>query len=222
MTSPRKYLFDLSFDQPQGPVAVRFARNPAEPIFTRTELEAARAAAHEEGRQAGLAEGAATTERRLADAAEAFAAGLASLIERADEIRREAETRAVELLRTVTAKAFPALARMAPLAEIEAMVVDCLREAFEEPRVVLRVAADLFEPMRQRLDAIAQSCGFSGKFVLLVDDTLGAVDGRLEWADGGAERNTRRLARELDAALERALLPPVPASEPSREETPDE
>src|ERR1700676_3558196 len=192
MASPRKYLFDLSFDQPQGPVAVRFARNPAEPTFTRTELEAARAAAHEEGRQAGLAEGSTTTERRLANATEAFAAGLASLVECADEIRREPETRAVELLRTVTAKAFPALARREPLAEIEAMVVDCLREAFEEPRVVLRVAASLLEPMRQRLDAIAQKSGFSGKFVLLVDDTLGAGDGPLGWAAGRAAPKTRR------------------------------
>ncbi len=91
MANPRKYLFDLSFDQPQGPVAVRFARNPSEPTFTRAELEAACAAAREEGRQAGLAEGSATTDRRLADATEALAAGLTSLIEREDEIRREAD-----------------------------------------------------------------------------------------------------------------------------------
>lgn len=222
MANPRKYLFDLSFDQPQGPVAVRFGRAPAEPTFTRAELDAACAAARQDGHQAGSAEASAATEARLAEATEALASGLASLIARADEIRRETETRAIELMRLVTAKAVPTLARKAPVGEIETMVIECLREAAEEPRIVLRVAPELFEPMRQRLDAIAQSHGFAGKFVLLVDESIGPADARLEWADGGAERNAARLARELDAALERALLNPTSAPEPSREETPHE
>ena len=222
MANPRKYLFDLSFDQPQGPVAVRFGRTPAEPTFSRAELDAACAAARQEGHQAGVAEASAATEARLAEATEALASGIASLAGRADEIRRETEARAIELMRLVTAKAVPSLARKAPAGELEAMVIECLREAAEEPRIVLRVAPELFEPMRQRLDAIAQSHGFAGKFVLLVDESIGPADARLEWADGGAERNAARLARELDAALERALLNPTSAPEPSREETPHE
>ena len=222
MANPRKYLFDQSFDHPQGPVAVRFQRHPIEPTFTQTQLEAACAKAREEGHQAGLSEASASAEGRLAAAAEALAAGLAALVAREDEIRRAAETRAVELLRVVTAKAVPALARKEPLAELEAMVIDCLREAAEEPRLVLRVPPDLFEPMRRRLDAITHGHGFAGKFVLLVDDSIGPADGRLEWADGGVERNTRRLAHDLDAALARALSNPISAPEPSREETPHE
>ena len=218
----RKYLFDHSFDQVQGPVAVRFQRSPMEPTFTRTELEAAVAKAREEGRQAGLAEAAAAIDGRLTQAAETLTSSIASLAARNDELRREAETKAVELLRLVAAKAVPALARKEPLTDLEAMVIDCLREAADEPRIVLRVAPDLFEPMRRRLDAIAQGHGFAGKFVLLVDESIGPADGRLEWADGGAERNTARIAREIDAALSRALLNPVSASEPSTEETPHE
>src|SRR5690348_9797808 len=218
----RKYLFDHSFDQVQGPVAVRFQRTPIEPTFTRTELEAAVAKAREEGRQAGLAEAAAAIDGRLAQAAETLTSSIASLAARDDELRRKAETKAVELLRLVAAKAVPALARKEPLTDLEAMVIDCLREAADEPRIVLRVAPDLFEPMRRRLDAIAQGHGFAGKFVLLVDESIGPADGRLEWADGGAERNTARIAREIDAALSRALLNPVSASEPSTEETPHE
>ena len=222
MASPRKFLFDLSFDHAHGPVAVRFQRNTPEPTFTRAELDAACAAARQEGHQAGLAEASASAEGRLASATEALSSGLGALLARADEIRREAEAHALELLRVVAAKAAPALARKEPLAELEAMVIDCLREAAEEPRIVLRVAPGLFDPMRVRLDAITHSHGFAGKFVLLVDDAIGPADGRLEWADGGAERNTQRIARDLDAALERALLNPISAPEPSREETPHE
>ncbi len=219
MATPRKYLFDLSFDHASGPVAVRFQRNPTEPTFSRADLEAACAKAREEGHQAALTEAAASIDGRLAQAAETLVSSLASLAAREEELRRETETRAVELLRMVAAKAVPALVRKEPLADLEAMVVDCLREAADEPRIVLRVAPDLFEPMRRRLDSIAQGHGFAGKFVLLVDESIGPADGRLEWADGGAERNTARIARELDAALARALLNPVSAPEPSTEET---
>mgnify|MGYP004704999233 CR=1 FL=1 len=85
--------------------------------------------------------------------------------------------------------------------------------------VVLRVSQHLFEPIRQRLTELAQKTGFAGKFVLLADDALGPVDCRLEWADGGAERITDRLAREIDAVLERALMTPSSASESSNQET---
>ncbi len=220
--TPRKYLFDQSFDHANGPVAVRFQRNPTEPAFTRTELEAACAKAREEAHKAALSEAVGALEGRLAQAAEALVSGLAELAAREDALRRETEANAIELLRTVAAKAVPALVRKEPLAELEAMVVECLREAADEPRIVLRVAPDLFEPMRRRLDAIAQGHGFAGKFVLLVDESIGPADARLEWADGGAERNAARIARDIDAALARALLNPVSASEPSREETPHE
>ena len=222
MATPRKYLFDQSFDHANGPVAVRFQRNPVEPTFTRTELEAACEKAREEGRQAALAEAADAIEGRLAHAAEALVSALAALAAREDELKREAETHAIELLRTVTAKAVPALARKEPLADLEAMVVECLRETADEPRIVLRVPPDLFEPMRRRLDGIAQGHGFAGKFVLLVDESIGPADARLEWADGGAERNIARIARQIDAALARALLNPISEPEPSREETPHE
>src|SRR5260221_9088338 len=124
MANQPKYLFDLSFDHPQGPVAVRFPRNTPEPTFTRAELEAARAAARQEGRQSGVSEASASAEGRLADATDALASGFASLLARADEIPRETEAHALELLRMVAAKAVPALARKEPLAELEAMVID--------------------------------------------------------------------------------------------------
>ena len=217
-TTPRKFLFDLNFDQAQGPVAVKFARAPAEPTFGKAELEAACAQAAEDAREAARAAAAAAIEARLADATDALAAGVASLLERDANIRAETERRATELVRAIVAKAVPALARKEPLAEIEALVSECLREAFDEPRIVLRVAEPLFEAMRQRLDDLAQQSGFGGKFVLLADDSLGPVDCRLEWADGGAERDLGRLQHQIDSMLLRALHPdPVGAGSNSEE-----
>ena len=221
--SPQKFLFENSFDQPQGPIAVHFGRKPAEPTFTRAELDAARATAAEEARQAALAESAASLEQQISEAVDALARGVTTLLERDEEHRRAAETCAIELLRAVLAKAVPELARVNPLAEIEAMIAACLSEAFEEPRIVLRVPGTLFDALRQRLGAIAQRSGFAGKFVILAEESLGPADCRLEWADGGAERDVRRLAHAIDAALTRAIAAVnAPKPEPSRQESQDE
>ena len=219
MPTPRKFLFDLNFDQPQGPVAVQFTRTPPEPTFTKAELEAACAKAAAEARETALAESANATEARLADATDALAAGITSVLERDEAIRRETERRATEVLRAIVAKAVPALARRDPLAEIDALVGDSLQEAFDEPRIVLRVSESLFEAMRQRLGELAHQSGFAGKFVLLADDTLGAADCRLEWADGGAERDLTRLQRAIDGMLARALHPDPAVAGSTNKET---
>ncbi len=219
MSTPRKYMFDASFDQPQASVAVLVNKPPPEPTFTGAELEAARAAALAEARAAALAEASAAVEKEIVAATESLAAGIPALLARDNEIRDDVERRAIELLRGIVAKSFPVLAQRISIDEIETLVTDCLREAFEEPRVVLRVPQRLFDPIRDRLGALAQQTGFAGKFVLLADDALGPADCRLEWADGGAERVTGRLAREIDAVLERALSTPPPAPEPLNQET---
>ena len=219
---PRKFLFDLNFDQPQKPVAVQFARTPPEPTFSKAELQAACAEAASEAREAALAQAAEAIEARLADATDVLTAGITSVLERDEAIREETGRHAAGLVRAAISKVVPALARKDPLAEIEGLVGECLREAFDEPRIVLRICEALFEPMRQRLGTLAQQSGFAGKFVLLVDDTLGPVDCRLEWADGGAERDLGRLQREIDGVLARALFveptaAPTPNKEPDHE-----
>ncbi|HYC13837.1 MAG TPA: hypothetical protein VEC75_06285, partial [Stellaceae bacterium] len=158
----------------------------------------------------------------LAETVDRLSAGVEALLAREEEIRREAERQAMELLRAALARAFPALAAENPLAEIEAMIAGSLVEVVDEPRIVLRVPNDLFDPLRQRIGAIAQRSGYGGKFVILADDTLGPADCRLEWADGGAERNLRRLGQAIDAALARTISAAAPKPEPSRQESQDE
>ena len=125
MTTPRKYMFDASFDQPQAPVTVLVNKPqlPPEPTFTGAELEAARVAALAEGREAALAEAIASIERQLAGAVETLASGIPALLARDGEIRDDVERRALELLRALISKAFPVLSQQASIAEIETLEI---------------------------------------------------------------------------------------------------
>jgi flagellar assembly protein FliH len=212
MSSQTKYLFERSFDNVEQPRALS-RKPPPEPPVSRAEFEAARGAAFAEGRKSGLAEAALSAEERTAAALTTLAADIKALLAQREECTADVERQAIEAMRAIMRKAVPALCRKDPLAEIEAVIDACLHEAFEEPRIVLRIADAQFEPVQQRLAALAAAAGYAGKLVLLADNGLGPGDVRIEWAEGGAERQVPRLLSDIDAALARALdaNPAIPA-----------
>jgi flagellar assembly protein FliH len=208
MNAPHKFLFDQSFDQPDAPRAAAPRRAPAppsEPTFSKADLEAARQQGDEAGRAAAFGEAAQSTEARIAETLSSVAARVEELLAARQRYADEAQRSACETMGVLLRKVVPALSRRAPLAELEALMSDCLRDAFDEPRIVMRVADTLFEPVQRRLGALTAAAGFAGKVVLLADETLGPGDARVEWAEGGAERDARRLMRDIDGALARAL-----------------
>jgi len=213
----RKFLFDLSFDAPehdpqsvQPPIAAP-APDPAE-------REAALAEARSEGFEAGLAEGLMQGEQsvaaRNAAALDTISERLAALVGEAEAARNEQACDAARLALSIARRMMPAFSRSAGFAEIEAVVTQCVRRVLDEPRLVLRVAEDTFDAARGRIEPLAREAGFAGRVIILADAQLGPADCRIEWADGGTERDSGRLWREIDAAVSRALaaLEPQPAA----------
>lgn len=213
MGTAKKYLFDVSFDQVAEKLAPEAA--PAEETFTRGALDQARQAGYAEGHAAGLAEAAEATTSTAARALDAITKALPAFLATGDAHAREIERQAVAALRTVVAKALPAYAAREPLAEIEALLNKCLAEAIDEPRIVLRVANAVYEPLREQVDAMAAGSGFGGRIVLLADDALSGGDARIEWADGGAERRLAEQINEIDLALARIADPSAAPAPPS-------
>jgi flagellar assembly protein FliH len=214
MATAKKYLFDISFDQAASKPVVVPEPEPEE-TFSRAELEAAQQAARADGHGAGLAEANDAATARAAGAIETLAKGVTTLLAARDATALETERQAIAALRVIVAKTLPVLAAKGALAEIEALATKCLIEAVDEPRVVLRVANDVYEPVRGQLDAMAAASGYAGRIVLLADEMLVAGDARVEWADGGVERNLAQQLNEIDATLARSCDPAATPNPPS-------
>jgi flagellar assembly protein FliH len=207
MATAQKYLFDLSFDGPPAnprPAAAAPPPPPPEPTFTRAELAAAEAKGREEGHAAGFAEAVSQHEEQVGKTLAAIHDSLAALLAAKDDIQREGDRQTVELTRSIIGKLFPTLLRCDGLAEISALVAACLRESVNEPRLVVRVPDALFERAQQRLTPMTSATGFPGKLIILADEALTGSDCRVEWADGGAERDLTRTWRDIEAAMTRA------------------
>ncbi|HVA15524.1 MAG TPA: hypothetical protein VNF99_19910 [Stellaceae bacterium] len=197
MALPQKFTFDVSFDHLDGPSS----RSGTERRFTRAELEATRQAALAEGHAAGLAEAAKAAAALSADSLAAIARGVVALLAAQDATTADTQRRALAAMQSIVAKLVPGLAAKDPLGEVETFAAKCLNEAIEEPRIVLRVAPEIYEPLRERLDALAATAGYAGRIVLLAEDALAAGDARVEWADGGAERNLAGQCEQIDTLL---------------------
>ncbi|HSR70961.1 MAG TPA: FliH/SctL family protein [Kiloniellales bacterium] len=198
-----KFLFNTAFDfETLG--TDRRPKRPT-PKYSEADLETARAEGYAAGREAGLEESRRALEHTVAQTLAALRERLQELIEleRGSTERRDRE--ALQAAVGVTRKLFPHLAGSRGLEEIEAIVRDCLERPRDEPRIVVRVADALLDTIQTRVTEEAARVGFEGRIVFLGQNDLGPGDVRVEWADGGAERDESRLWEEIDAALRRAI-----------------
>jgi flagellar assembly protein FliH len=72
-----------------------------------------------------------------------------------------------------------------------------------EPRLVVRVNEAQFDTVNERVQAIATDRAYAGKVIVLADAEVVPGDCRVEWADGGIERNTEATWR----AVEQTIIP---------------
>jgi flagellar assembly protein FliH len=204
MAAIKKFMFDTEFLD-DTVVEEAEPAPPPEPTYSQTELDAAKAAALAEGRKKGLAEAATSSDRLTAEALGAIGQQLATLKAAQDTALDAARRDAAAIAAAIAAKIAPEIARAAAVDSIIALVGERLPDLMEEPRVVVRIATSQLEPIRARLDEMAKTAGFAGKFILLAEDGLEAPDCRIEWADGGTERLTPRVAAEIDRLVARYI-----------------
>lgn len=213
MARREKFLFDTCFDAERSAraraaaEAKAAAEAPPPPTFGEAELAEARETAFAEGKAAGLAEAGKTNNARLAAAVEALPPILARMAEEAAAETEERHRSTLEAALTVVRKLFPQLARAHGLEEAHAVIAACLDRLRDEPRVVVRCADGDLDALRERAEQASARGGFEGKLVFLADERLAPGDLRVEWADGGAERDQASLWREIDAVIARAVSP---------------
>lgn len=222
MTALQKFMFETRFDGAAGRKRSE-PRHAAKPPVTMTEdqVAALREESFAAGRTQGVEEATAQAESLAAAALARIEARLAEVAPQIatviDGVKRDAVAAAMAALR----KLVPRLAKEGDLADIEQVVTSCLAAVLEEPRVVVRVNDSTLDLIKERVADIAAKAGYDGKVVLVVDDNLGPGDCRVEWADGGAERDTGWMWKQIDGVVERffAGLSVAPPGRESAEET---
>lgn len=208
-----KFLFETSFDAKDRKRAEPQAA-PA-PTFSQQELESARQAGFAEGQAAGEAQAqqslAAATERAVGQVDGVLGELREQLVFIADKARRESLSVAMTALRTL----FPRLASEHGLSEVEIVIAECLDLARSEPAIVFKFNPDILEAASAPLETMAAARAYAGKLVILADAKLPLDGCAVEWADGGAERNSEAVLQQIEHLVAQAMdddQPSAPAS----------
>src|SRR5262245_5590202 len=197
MKATAKYLFDEDFAA------------GAKPTITLVEHERRRAdaesQAYREGFNAGQEQANQEATKRMADALSVIGNGLSQLDSALTAIETRLETEAVEVAVAVAAKLSPALIAREPFAEISALATECFHHLVATPLVTVRIAADIHETAKEKIEDIARTGGFDGRLAVISDEKLAPGDCRVEWADGGVIRDNTATASAIDEMVERYI-----------------
>ena len=197
MSAATKFLFDTDFAKSDG--------KPAEPTITLSEhalaLAEREAAAHRRGYEAAQQDAAVESDRRMADALERIAAAIAVANDALNAIEARLECEAVEVAVAVARKLAPALLTREPFAEISALASECFRQLIVAPHIAVRINDALYASAKEKLEDIVRARSYDGRLVVLAEPDIAVGDCRIEWADGGINRDSAA----ADAAVGEAV-----------------
>jgi len=199
MGAPTKFLFDTDFAGDSG-------AKPAEPTIALAEhavkLAEAETAAYRRGYADAETDAGVEADRRIAGALERIAAGVAVANDALAAVETRLECEAVEVAVAVARKLAPALIAREPFAEISALASDCFRQLVAAPHIAVRVNDALYAVAKDKLDDIVRARNYEGRLVVLAEPDIAVGDCRIEWADGGINRDKAGADAAIGQAVE--------------------
>jgi len=196
MSAPAKFLFDVDFAAGRDHV-----ENAAAKAALEVAVAEAEARGYRNGYAAAQADVSAECARRMAATLERIGQTMSTLADGFVAVENRVEAEAVEVAVAVATKLASELTAREPFAEIAALAADCFNQLVGAPHVVVRVNDSLYADARERLEEIARIRGFDGRLVVLAEPDIAPGDCRIEWADGGVNRDRTKTQAAIDEAV---------------------
>lgn len=204
-----KFLFDMSFDDgvvPEAPAA------PTTVTMTFEELDAIKRAVFQDGIADGRAQAEAGYTLKTTELTSRIAAELEAIGRTVGAHSHQRHETIVTAIKAIAQNMLPVYLSKHGYEEMERLVVQCLHELRDEPRLVIRVSEGQLDASIKRFEDMARQSAFPGKLIILGEPGLADNDCRIEWADGGLERTMDTLWTEIAAIMARNIGTPKHAA----------
>lgn len=200
MAQTEKFLFETTFDA-DGQILHDAATSGPKKVFTPDEVEEIRKEAYAEGLTGVEAQTAQQNVQILGQISESMVQVISHLDEELRRIKGDAATLAM----TVADRLCGTLLKKEPETEIIALIEKCLEQLPSEPHIVVRVSEAVGVTVKSAIGDVAAQKGFNGKVIVIPEPELQLADCRIEWADGGIERNASEFIEMIDSVVQRHL-----------------
>ncbi len=176
-------------------------------VLTEDEAQALVATAAEQARMTEEADAARASAEALRQVSAKLQALLARLDAESEALREDAARLAVAAAHTIAGKALEQYGADT----VEACAKEALTDLRAEPRIAVRVAPGLADPIAERLYAFAEAEGLEGAVVVRADTEVAAGDCVLEWRAGAVERTAADIEARIAEAVNNWLANPEAA-----------
>lgn|GEM_PF-2735390 len=199
MQQAEKYNFDTVFGDHAA--SSRATAPRVKKRFSPEEVEEIRLAAHADG----VASEEAKAAQSCAKALGACADTLANLFEHRESIERRHKAQALELALLTARKIARKALEIHPEEEIVSLVRECLSKLPGEPRVVVTLSEQLKGSLETQLLEMAEDQSFGGKILVRDSAAMTGADCAVEWAEGGVENSSEKLAQTIEELVHSRL-----------------
>lgn len=204
----QKFMFDRAFDV----LAPARTETVKAPTYTQADLDAAKQTAFKEGFAEGTLIANQEHTAQIAAIVAKIDISIGKILHDAEQCYATQQLELQDIAQAITRKLLPDFVARHGFSEIDALLALVLKEMGREPRLVVRVHDQVLDPLQLVLQGITERAAYAGKIVLLADANLNLNDCKIEWADGGVERDINIIWQEIDRALGRGNPFPGTAS----------
>jgi flagellar assembly protein FliH len=216
MTAVKKFLFDTTFgasETCEGEANQKESEGRV-PTFSQADVDAAREEGFAAGKEEGIRAAANTTEHRITESLRLLIERLSELFRMQDEANTDTARNAITVAITIARKMFPDLASRNALGEVERVAKMAMEKVLNDSPVVVRVNPELRDPLAERIDGHTAGTAAEGRITVSGDADLPVGDCRIEWRDGGAERDADAMWKDIDEIIERNMGGAAETSDP--------
>ncbi len=216
MTAVKKFLFDTPFGTSEicEGEANQEESEAGVPTFSQADVDAVREEGFAAGKEEGIRAAAETTEHRIKESLTVLMERLSELFRMQDEANTDTARNAITVAITIVRKMFPDLASRNALGEVERVAEKTMEKVLNDSPVVVRVNPELRGPLAERIDGHTAGTAAEGRVTVSGDADLPVGDCRMEWRDGGAERDAAAMWKDIDAIIERNMGCAAETSDP--------
>ncbi len=216
MTAVKKFLFDTPFGTSKTceGEANQEDFEGGVPTFSQADVDAAREEGFAAGQEEGIRAAANTTEHRITESLTVLMERLSELFRMQDDANTDTARNAITVAITIARKMFPDLASRNALGEVERAAEMAMEKVLNDSPVVVRVNPELRDPLAERIDVHTAGTAAEGRVTVSGDADLPVGDCRIEWRDGGAERDVAAMWKDIDAIIERNMGCAAETSDP--------
>lgn len=173
-----------------------------EASYTQEQLDAAVRSAEERGFESGFKAASGNSEKKQLELLDNLNNRIITLLSETGQIRSEAAQESLQVALEVVQKILPSLEREQAQREVENFLTENFPNFSREQALSFSFNPEMAAAFPELISKLADRNDFEGRIAVHKDPALGLSDCRVEWQNGGVERNTHKMLEKVSNMLD--------------------